>query len=373
MARKDESRDRRVRPYPNHTLEQALVIAQALQDKNAGKPLDPILLAGAISRKPASSEYRILLSSSIKYGLTTGTHVAKQVQLTALGKAIVQPTTPSERASGLLRASLTPSLFRQIYEHYNRNKVPDSNFFQNALIRQFGVDQKLTADCIRILLENARYVGMLKDVSGSTFLILPDESTTSATVQADDSSLEPEMAPPTSGVQGDDYVGSVPMSAVERHSPGTPTTAPAANRKIFVAHGKSRKPLEQLERILAQFKIPYVVATEEPHQGRPISQKVAELMRECNSAILIFTADVEFKDAQGDSVWRPAENVVYELGAASVLYDNRVVVFKEDPIEFPTNFRDLGYIPFSRDQLESKAMDLMKELIGLGLVRISAA
>lgn len=140
---------------------------------------------------------------------------------------------------------------------------------------------------------------------------------------------------------------------------------------IFIAHGKNKKPLEQLKKILEQFKIPYKVAIEEPNLGRPIGAKVQEIMRSCNCAILVFTADEEFQNSDGKTIWRPSENVVYELGATGYLYGSRLVIMKEDSVDFPTNFRDLGYINFAKDNLEAKAMDVLKELIGFGIVKIT--
>lgn len=140
---------------------------------------------------------------------------------------------------------------------------------------------------------------------------------------------------------------------------------------IFIAHGKNKKPLEQLKKILDQFKIPYKVAIEEPNLGRPISGKIREIMESCNCAILIFTADEEFKDKTGATIWRPSENVVFELGATGYLYDNRIVILKENGVTFPSNFRDIGYIDFEKDQLEAKTLDVIKELIGFGIVKVT--
>ena len=94
-------------------------------------------------------------------------------------------------------------------------------------------------------------------------------------------------------------------------------------------------------------------------------------MESCNCAILIFTADEEFRTQKGDQVWRPSENVVYELGASGYLYGNRIVIMKEEGVDFPTNFRDLGYISFAKDTLDAKAMEVLKELIGFGIVKVS--
>lgn len=140
---------------------------------------------------------------------------------------------------------------------------------------------------------------------------------------------------------------------------------------IFIAHGKNKKPLEQLKKILDQFKIPYKVALDEPNLGRPIGAKIREVMEACNCAILIFTADEEFKDKDGKVLWRPSENVVYELGASGYLYDNRIVIMKESSVVFPSNFQDIGYIAFEKDELEAKAMEILKELIGFGIVKVS--
>ena len=137
-----------------------------------------------------------------------------------------------------------------------------------------------------------------------------------------------------------------------RAESGPPPAKGDLGQGIFVAHGKNKKPFEQLKLILDQFRIPYKVATEEPNLGRPIGGKVKEIMESCNCAILIFTADEEFQDKEGQSMWRPSENVVYELGASGYLYGSRIVILKEEGVEFAANFRDFGYISFARISLK---------------------
>jgi predicted nucleotide-binding protein len=155
------------------------------------------------------------------------------------------------------------------------------------------------------------------------------------------------------------------------HTAAQPEAPKQMGQGIFIAHGKNKKPLEQLKKVLDQFRIPYKVATEEPNLGRPISAKVRQIMQSCNCAILIFTADEEFRTPTGETVWRPSENVVHELGASGYLYDNRLVIMKEEGVTFPSNFRDIGYISFEKDQLDAKSIDVLKELIGFGIVKVS--
>ena len=94
-------------------------------------------------------------------------------------------------------------------------------------------------------------------------------------------------------------------------------------------------------------------------------------MESCNCAILLFTADEELFDKDRNSIWRPNENVIHELGASSYLYGSRIVILKEENVTMASNYKDLGYISFPTDALEAKTMDVLKELIGFGIVKIS--
>lgn len=344
------------RPFPKNTLEEALIIAQAIRDQNAGRPFDRLLLAETIGRKPSSSVYRDLLSSSRRYGLTTGSEKSETIALTPLGEPVTAPKSPQEQSNALRQAALEPPLFNKIFNHYDRARLPEKSFLVNILEREFRVPNEYVEECANILIANGEYTQIIRDIQGAPYvLVQPPEA---------DEAITPPAAIPGAG----------PEAAPELEAVAPPEEAAIpAEAQIFIGHGKNRKPLEQLEKILRQFDIPYMVATEEPHRGRPISTKVKEIMKDCNSSILIFTKDEEYRDIEGNILWRPSENVIHELGAASILYDNRIVIFKEEGLDLPTNFRDLGYITFQTDKLDAQAMDLIKELVGFGLLKITAA
>jgi predicted nucleotide-binding protein len=61
---------------------------------------------------------------------------------------------------------------------------------------------------------------------------------------------------------------------------------------------------------------------------------------------------------------------VYELGAASILYENRIVIFKDKKINLPSNFRDLGYISFEEGEVADQTSQLIQELVALGVVEM---
>jgi len=171
------------------------------------------------------------------------------------------------------------------------------------------------------------------------------------------SGVAPEVPPPPSSPVS-------PASRDARHSELQP-------KPIFVGHGKNKAPLNQLVQLLNTFQIPHKVVVDEANLGRPISEKVRDTIRACGSAILIFTRDQKFLDEAGNDVWRPSENVIYELGATSYEYENRIVIFKEKGLSFPTNFQNIGYIEFEVDAIQARTAELLKELIGFGLVRVT--
>lgn len=346
------------RPFPRYSIEEALVLATAISEKNAGKPMNRLLLADAIGRKPSSIQFRDLLSSSNKYGLTKGNEKSDLIELDENGRKIVQPTSLSEEQKGKLDAAMTPPLFSKIYSHFNGAKFPSGKFFHNTLNVTFGVPQEYTGEVEALLGSNGTLAGIIRDISGSPFVSISGFG---------DSFTEQNDTAESEGTT-DEGLSQQDHSQQLGHQ-DTSTQDPIRVKPIFIAHGKNHKPLEQLKGILDQFKIAYLVAEDEPHAGRPISTKVKDTMSQCGSAIFIFSRD----GGPSDEIVTPNLNVTFELGAASVLYGDKIIMFKEDNLELPSDFSDLGYISFEKDHLNAKTMELFKELIDMGFVKITAA
>ena len=313
------------RSYPRDPLSSTLVVAQTIADQNAGRPMKRLLVADALDVKPSSSNFRYLLSSSHHYGLSEGTEKADEISLTTLGAAATKPDGSAERAAVLIQAARTPPLFNQFFERFNGNKMPTRDMLQKLVVADFGVPKERAEEAADLIVKNGEFIGAIRNIGGSPHVMLDSASSAvaSAETATDDDHYEDE-------------------NVVEYASPiETPPPAPATERQtkpIFLGHGKNKRPVEAVKSILDQFKIPYRMAVGEANLGRPIPTKVKQTMEECGSAILIFTKDEELFDSKGDPIWRPSENVVHELGAASFAYEDRVVIFKERGINLPTNF-----------------------------------
>ena len=303
MSKEDKKRSYRRWNFPRHKLKRALDVATAIQNKNNGNPISPSNLSKALNISSGSSTFRNLLSSSIQYGLTEGSYRASLVKLTPLGQSITKPRSATEKIKGLQKAAQIPKSFRSVYTHHSGGKVPEADeFFKNVLETDFDIDRDLVDRFIDILTENGKFSKIYREQNGSLTVILEAEDFIELDTDEEGDNDEYEEFDD----EEEDY---------ERQEP-----KPPKERKIFIAHGKNKIPLEQLKKILDQFDVPYTVAIDEPHSGRPISEKVAELMKECSSAIFIFTADEECVLQDGTKTYRPSDNVVYELGAASILY-----------------------------------------------------
>ena len=224
--------------------------------------------------------------------------------------------------------------------------------------KEFGVTPEDVDSCYDIFIKNIDELNLKEEIKGNVYLKLDKLGEQIGDVQ------ETELETPDENVH-EKIEGGYNYSQLPEQK--------LRPKQICVAHGKNTKPLDQLKTILDEFEVPYLVAIDEANQGRPISNKVSDLMHECSSAIFIFTKDEETKDVDGNIIYRPSGNVVYELGAASVLYGKKIVIFKENEVSFGSDFKDLGYISFETDKLDAKTIDLMKELVGFGLLKVSAA
>lgn len=357
------------RNFPSLPLEKALELPTTIQNGNSGMTTDRLTLSTLLDKSPNSSVFVILVLSARAYGLTTGGKNADAFGLTDIGRDAVSDVPPV-RQSGLRRAVLSVEPFRRFLTEYEKKRVPAPAAFKAFLVSQAAIPTEHAEQCMEQLLADARLAGFIRTVKGTEYIDLQNTALAPVPIRGDgalDEDDDETLVDLDDGPTGATMVQEVLAREEElRAIPQRPSA-------IFLGHGKNKKPLDQLTKMLAEYKIPYKVAVDEANQGRPISQKVADVMDECGAAILIFTADQEFHDADGNAVWRPSENVVFELGAAAVKYGSRIVIFKEDSVDFPTNFRDIGHISFAKDQLDAKGMDLFRELIAFGLVKFSVA
>ena len=368
-------RTRRNRPHPQTSLSSALRVAEAIAENNASRPMNRLLLADAMGYSPSGSGFRELITASAKFGLTEGSYAAETVSLTPLAVEATRPRNEAERIEAKRNAFRKIPIFDDLVEHFGNARLPLPAFLKNILERDpFNVDPEWSISVAEAFTEDAHEVGYLRDIGGSPHIVLDASTTAPASETLSEVFVDDVVSRPAGReIPAPVKDSSIPESPNVIEQSGTSPTRRPVPVQLFIAHGKNRRPLEQLKSILNGWRVPYLVAVDEPNAGRPISEKVADTMRQCSAGIFIFTADENFQDIAGETVSRPSQNVVYELGAASLLYGRKIVILKEAGVTFPSDFSDLGWIEFDTDALDAKGMDLLREMIALDALRLVSA
>ena len=86
--------------FPKNTLEEAIRLAQAIEEKHAGKPIKGEELCAILGYKSNDWRYFDLINSANKYNLVAGSGLKATVSLTDLGNDIVAPSSPRSASKG---------------------------------------------------------------------------------------------------------------------------------------------------------------------------------------------------------------------------------------------------------------------------------
>lgn len=166
------TRSRQARPYPAAPFEEALTLAEAIQTYASGQRVRRLTLLGKMNRSPNSSSTKMLITTSGKYGLTTGSYVAEYLELTELGKTASSPD--AERGTRITAqfelAIRGVEPFRLLYEEYKNKKLPVHDVLRDVL-RDNGVPEAHVVECVDTFIVNAKFLGLLQTIAGSEMVV----------------------------------------------------------------------------------------------------------------------------------------------------------------------------------------------------------
>lgn len=164
------------RPYPTITFEDALALALAIQEHAAGQRVKRLTLFDKMGKSPSSGPSRELITNSGRYGLTEGSYSADSLSLTEEGAIASSPeAAPREQARARLRLAIENiPPFSAIYKGLVNSKIPSREVLRDRA-GEVGVgDAAGQAECIDIFLANAKFVGVLKVLSGAERIVSPE-------------------------------------------------------------------------------------------------------------------------------------------------------------------------------------------------------
>ena len=344
-----QRRTRLVRSYPVYTLEDALSIATTIQETNAGLPFDRVLLAGALGTTPASSGFSMRLNSSAKYGLTVGGYNDARISLTPLGAAIVAPERQEELRSALAEVAVKPDLFARFLRMLDGKRLPEDAYAQNMLQRELGVHPSLSGECLGIIKANGLYVGILNAVGDKFYVDL--------------SGISGQSVAPVVGSGELTWSETGDPAAHDPRIEGKPPTG-----KVFIGHAGSHGAVQFVEQVLDQLGIPHGMAGEGDDAGQVTPVRVSDEMRSCSAAILVFADYRTSGEAAGEI---SLEKMLFQLGAASALYRDKIVILRESGLELGFLASGIRSVEFDRDRPEAAGLALISELQMVGAIKVT--
>ena len=144
---------------------------------------------------------------------------------------------------------------------------------------------------------------------------------------------------------------------------GSPIARLDEIRQVFVGHGKNAQILEQVKELLTYGRFEPVVAEEEESTAVPVPRKVLNAMRRSQAGVINVSADEQLTDGAGNSRYTINQNVLTEIGAAFVLYDEKVVLLTDRRVDLPSNLQGIYRCEYEGDSLDFDAtMRLLKAL-----------
>ena len=160
------------KPYPALNLEDVLVIPKTVSEHGIDGQLRRLTLFDRLGRKPDSGPSRQLITTSGRYGLTTGGTRADHITLTEMGRdlALSLPSTSDYRIKAFRCGIERFEIFKGIYEKLESQRLPARDVLCDEL-SQFGISRKDALEASEIFVSNARHIGLVREISGSETLI----------------------------------------------------------------------------------------------------------------------------------------------------------------------------------------------------------
>jgi hypothetical protein len=164
------------KPYPVMTFEEALKIGGGIMEKASGEPVKRTTLLTEIGLVD-NDNTRSMITTSGKYGVTTGGYRAEKLALTETGKAAVDQnkSTAARRRARFQLAIESVDAFNKLYEKYCGKKLPSLQVMEDDLEE---VNQGDRAQCVQVFIQNAKFIGLLHTKEGAEFLSRVDDAVT---------------------------------------------------------------------------------------------------------------------------------------------------------------------------------------------------
>lgn len=167
-----KKRSRRSYPFAAIGVAECVVLAEGIWKFGSGQKIRRITLFDQLKKSPESGSSRAIITASSKYGFTIGGYSAEYLELSPEGYIAFNPDESDARR---LQAKFNLIInnneyFKAIYDKYNGSKLPIIQAISDFL-KDYGLDDDLCEKGAELFVDNAKYLGIIKIMSGAERLV----------------------------------------------------------------------------------------------------------------------------------------------------------------------------------------------------------
>ncbi len=144
-----------------------------------------------IGKSPESGPSRTLVTSSAKYGITTGGYQADYIELTSDGTVATNPDEePTRRAEASYKLAICSNVyFTGLYNQFKDMKVPANSVLIDFLKEQ-GLDEEECKRGVELFIINSKFIGLIKVLAGSERIVAIEQLIEELTVASSSKTIE---------------------------------------------------------------------------------------------------------------------------------------------------------------------------------------
>ena len=158
--------------FPVMKFEDVLIIPKTIFEEGLDNRLLRLSLFDRLDRRPNSGTSRNLITSSSRYGLTSGGYSAEYLTLTDDGISIIgQESSLIDIQEKIFECAIKRlDVFNYLYERLKNRRLPGDDVLQSEL-SQLGLNQEDCVTASEVFISNARYLKIIREVGGVEHII----------------------------------------------------------------------------------------------------------------------------------------------------------------------------------------------------------
>lgn len=167
-----KKRSRRTMPFATMPASECIIIPESIWKYAAGQNIRRLTLFDQIGKAPESGPSRTLITAASKYGFIKGNTQSEYIDLTEDGYIAFNPEENEKRKiMAKFRMIIQGNeFFNGLYEKYKNLKLPVKSVLIDSL-GELGLDEVYREDGAELFIENARYIGLIKLLSGAERIV----------------------------------------------------------------------------------------------------------------------------------------------------------------------------------------------------------